>query len=562
MKEIADILTDFLAVLRNDIFEYYEKCYSYLKDLIAYKKINMNKKTENESEKHLKNTLGKMLKAVKTGLNTIGVSMDKINENQNSFINSLSKDTTRFPDYNSYFEIYLKNYVNKILFEILLDYLLDIDAKKLENINLFDLLPPYFLSKLNEFKKKHFSDPNSIEILRQQDYENFINFSDLTINSKEIPEPDILTQLREAKQDIIETLKTPKKDLLQSSIGSLETDLISKEVAFQTKMGDLKVEPPIINDGFKTIPQKDQELPVELYSDTFLDNFGHFSPINPSIINKFNIDKVSLINSKVVNQDFFDLENLFYFISILKMLNLECPFTTIEILEIVKNFINGRIFSSSKENIPDSKNIFYGLAILSELDLLNKTDIIDLFEIENFLKSDLEKYLPEKLELNLYSHLYLKLIAKSHNITINKNSILKLIFDLNLLSLKDFRPILDIYNYLASIKLLDRNANLDQFRTTYITEIKKLITSNGAVGDLITDSARALLILDLLNSKEQEIELCRNLLDFIMNSTNFFSLENLNIDFNWRKDIFGFKVELKMLYWALLASSQYVSLNP
>lgn len=545
MNEITDILTDFLAILRNEILDYYEKSYSYLKDLIAYKKINLTKKTETESEKRLKNTLEKMLKAIKTGLNTIGVSIDKINESQNNFRNSLRIDRTEHPDYNSYFEIYLKNYVNKILFEILIEYLLEIDTKKLENVNLFDLLPPYFISKLNEFKKKHFRDTNKIELFKQQDYNIYINFTDLTIKSTDIEEPDILTQLREAKQDIIETLKTPKKDLLKPSIESFDSESISKEIALKTKI----------------LPQKDQEFPIEINSDTFLDYLGHFSPIHPETINQFKIDKVSLINSKVVNQDFFDLENLYYFISIIKMLNIEFPFTDIEILVILKNFINDKIFSSSKDNIPDSRNIFFGLAILSELDLLNKTDIIDLIEIEKFIKSDLERYIPEKLELNLYSLLCLKLMAKSLDITMNKNFILKLMLNLNLLKFKDFKPALDIYNHLASIKLLDKNVNLNQFKTTYINEIKKLVTSNGSIDDLITESARVLLILDLLNLKEQESELCSNLLDFILNSTNFFNIENLDFNFNWRKDILGYKIELKMSYWALLASSQYTPVN-
>jgi len=545
MKEIPDILTDFLATLRNEILDYYKKSYSYLKDLIAYKKIDLNKKTQKESEKHLENTLGKMLKAIKTGLNTIGVSIDKLNENQNNFINSLSKDTTEYPDYNSYFEIYLKNYVNKILFEILIEYLLDIDTKKLENVNLFDLLPPYFISKLNEFKKKHFSEPNITEMFKQQNYDNYINFTDLTIKSKKISELNILAQLQEAKQDIIETLKTPKKDLLKSSIVNLDRELISKEITSQAKI----------------LPQKDQEIPIETDSDTFLDYFGQFSPIHTSISNQFKIDKVNLINSKVVNLNFFDLENLYYFISILKMLNIEFPFTNIEIFEILKNYIIRKIFSSSKDNIPDSKNIFFGLAILSELDLLNRTDIIDLLEIENFLKSDLEKFIPEKLELNLYSLLCLKLMAKEQKVTLDKNSILKLIFNVNLLKLEKFNPPLDIYNHLASIKLLNKTANLIEFKTTYMKEIKRLITPNNSAGDLITESAHVLLILDLLNLKEQEPELCSNLLNFIINSTSFFSIENLDNDFNWRKDILGYKIELKMLYWALLASSQYTPMN-
>jgi len=561
MKEIIEILTDFSAILRDDILDYYKKSYSYLKDLIAYKKIDLNKKTETESEKRLKNTLEKMLKAIKTGLNTIGVSMDKLNENQKNFLTSLNYERSEFPDYNSYFKIYLRNYVDKILFEILIEYLVDLDTKKLENANLFDLLPLYFVSKLNEFKKKYFNDPTNIEMFRQQNYINYINFTDLTIISNAILEPDILTQLRNAKHDSIETLKTPKKEILKTTIRSLDVERAFKEEPSLTTREDHSSQSTIIEKEIKISTQEVQDLIIETESDTFLDYFGHFSPIQSNITSQFKIDKVSLINTKIVNQDFFDIENLYYFVSIIKMLNIEFPFNNIEILRILKNYINGTIFSSSVSNVPDSKHIFFGIAILSELGLLNETDMIDLFEIEKFVKSELENFIPEKLELNLYSLLCLKLMAKRQNITLNKNAILELILNLNLLNLKDFNPTLDIYDHLASIKLLDKNTKLNRFMGSYINEIKKLVTPNGAIADLITASSRSLLILDLLNYKEQEPELCSKLLDFILNSTDFFSTENLNDDFNWRKDMLGYKIELKMLYWALLAISQYASLN-
>ncbi|MFX1595520.1 MAG: hypothetical protein ACFFBK_05610, partial [Promethearchaeota archaeon] len=275
------------------------------------------------------------------------------------------------------------------------------------------------------------------------------------------------------------------------------------------------------------------------------------------IVNNFKIDKVSLINSKVVNRDYFDLENLFYFISIIKMLDLEFPFTDNEILDIVKNFINEKVFSSSKDNISDPKNIFYGLSIFSELDLFIKTNIIDLLEIERYLLSYLDQFIPEKLEMNLYALLSLKLMLKMRKISINKGSIKNLIYNLNILNLQEFKPIFDIYNHLTSIKLLESAANFNQFKSNYIHEIKKLIISNGSVNDLISDSARALLIIDLLNLKEQESKICSNLVNFIFNKIPFFDTKSLNREFNWRQDKLGFKLELRMLFWALLANSQY-----
>ncbi|MFX0034854.1 MAG: hypothetical protein ACFE9I_04335 [Candidatus Hermodarchaeota archaeon] len=529
MKKITDILTDLIENLKDDILQYYLKSHSYLIDLINYKKVDLNKKIEGENEKNINNTLKKMLKAIKTGLNTIGVSIEVLNKNEKHFLEQLNKENMVFVDYKSYFNFFFENYIYKILFEIIIDYLLEIEKKKLENASLFDLTPPNFTLKLNKIKNEYFDSSEIVNLFIDHNYADFINLSDLTIKFKKITESDILKQLREAKEDIIESLKTPKKDLSTPSIE-------------------------------KILPQKEVKVGIEEFSGTFLDSFGNFNAIHPEIIKNFKIDKVSLINSKIVDIGYFDLENLFYFISIIKMLDLEFPFNYNEIIDIMKNFINGKVFSSSKNNISDPKNIFYGLSIFSELDLFNKTNIVDIFEIEKYLKSYLADFIPEKLEMNLYALLSLKLMQKMSKILISKEMIKKLIYNLNVLNLQEFIPTFDMYNHLASIKLLDREANLHQFKSNYINEIKKLILSNGSVNEIISDSARALLIIDLLNLKEQESDLCSNLLNFIFNRIHFFDPENLNIDFNWRKDKLGYKLELRMLFWALLANSQYFTL--
>ncbi|MFX1503762.1 MAG: hypothetical protein ACFFDH_22565 [Promethearchaeota archaeon] len=545
MKAITDILKDFFVVMRDDILEYYHRSHSYLKDLIIYKKIDLNKKTENEREKNLISNLKKMLKAIKTGLNTIGISIDKLNESQNDFMESLEENRAKIQDYNSYFQIYLIKYVNKILFDILIDYLLEVDTKKLENVNIFDLLPPFFISNLNEFKKKWFNTPEIINLFKQQNLDNYINFKELTFKSEETSELDILKQLQQAKQDIIDTLKTPKKELNKLSTDSEKEKLIS----------DKKIPPS------KLIVPSNQDFYADLVSDTFLDYFGRFSPINIDLVNRFNIKKVNLIKSREFSKEYFDLENLYHYISILRMLNIEVPFTEKEILDIVKNFINEKIFSSSKENLPDPKNIFYGLALFLELKLLNKTDLIDLRKIEEYLKLELKNFIPEKLELNLFSLLCLKLLGKNFKIAFNKNLILELLMKINIITLENFSPCLDIYNYLALLKLLDRNMSLVKFELMYTNEIKKLLTPNGSINDLITDSAKALLIFDLLKLKEKELEISNKLLTYISKTTDFFNIENLDKNFNWTNDKLGFKVELEILYWALLGYSQFISKN-
>ncbi len=587
MEEILHIFSEFLAKMKNEIFEYYKLTYSYLKDLIIYKKIDIRKNILAESEEIKKKTLEKILKAMKTGLNTIGVPILKLNEIQNNFMKLLSTKTNEIPDYNSYLKLYQRNFLNKILFEILFDYLLDIDTKKVENLKLFDLLPLNFLEKLNNFKEKNLKSSHIKKIFLQQDFDEYINYPNLTLKIKtsktiqkdEIiptikltetskksekrtePEQDILAQLQKAKEDIIETLKTPKKSLLTPPTLKLKRDSFPLEQITQTNNNIQKIHPQVGSHDNKVVRFPPKDLPTKKEDENFLDFFGKFSPIHLDLINRFKIDTVSLLNSRVNNLDFMDLENIFYYISNLRMLDLDLPFNNIEILEIVKNYMNGDIFSSSKNNIPDIKSIFYGLTIFSELNLWDSTNVINVSKIEKFIKLNLKNFIPEKLELNVYSLLCLKVMEKNELLIMDIKFPLNYVLNLKLSKLEEYSPIQDIYNHLAIIRLFNKGANISELKRKYLNEIKKLTTSIGSINNTFTDSAKALLIIDLLSLKEKEPDLCSGLLNFIINSTTFFNLINLNKDFNWRNNQLGYKIELKMLFWALLACSRYAPLK-
>ena len=239
------------------------------------------------------------------------------------------------------------------------------------------------------------------------------------------------------------------------------------------------------------------------------------------------------------------------------MLGIEFPFNSIEILEILKNYISEMVFSFSKYDTPDPVSVFYGLAIITELDLVHRTNIINLQAIEDFLMKGFKRFIPEKLKLNFYTLLSLKMLEKNEIISSNKEGFLAQVLGLDLLNLKGFNPTLDIYNHIGFIKILNRNIDLSMFTTPYINELKKILSPNGSIDDLITESARTLLIINLLDLKNQESVICNRLLNFIITSTDFFSLQNINKDFNWRIDKIAYKIELRMLFWALLACTQY-----
>jgi len=582
MEDQLNFLTEFLSLMKNDIVDYYKRSQLYLKDLVSYKNINLKIITSTETIEVFEATLIKMLKAIKTGLNTLGVPISKLTEIQNNYLNEMNKSSIEMYDYNSCLQHYLNEYVNRILFEILIEYLLDLDIKKIEALELFKLVPSSFIDKLDHFKKQNNISDNMKEYITLSGIEEYLNISDLSIKI-EIPKKnpnkidisimneeresgnteekkgdklDILKQLEEARKDSIETLKAPKTEAFKTSIEQLKGTNLQKD--YQKVADVVKHIPSIIpKDNIKTPRTPEIEYITVGKAVIFLDYIGNLPSIDSEIINRFKINTVNLLNSRVVNPDFLDLESLFYYISIMKMLGIEFPFTSIEILEILKNYISEMMFSFSKNNLPDPVNIFYGLAIITELDLIHRTNIISLQAIEEFLMAEFNAFMPEKLKLNYYTLLALKMLGKNEIISSNKERLLPQVLGLDLLHLEGFHPTLDIYNHIGFVKMLDRNIDLSKFNTPYINELKKGLTLNGAIDDLITESARTLLILNLLDMKNQESVLCSRLLNFIIRSTDFFSLENLNKDFNWRIDKIAYKIELRMLFWALLACTQY-----
>ncbi|MHA1438234.1 MAG: hypothetical protein ACTSPD_11705 [Promethearchaeota archaeon] len=636
MEEIAPIITAFCELLKEEIFEYYNRYYSYLKDLFTDKKIDLKFKTSYENKKTILNTIETMIKTTKIALSTIGVSKNRIYQVEKYFKGIVVNSD--YEDYNSYFENDIKVEIDKILFEILIEYIIDLDTNKIDNLDLFDLLPRKFINKLDQFRDDYIIsthlkriinnmlpeihkivDPSKLipiskitekvlegkreapkEIIEEKEIEKPIREikkvkekAETISDVEEVDETILLKQLELAKKENIEALKKSIKSSIKAtesrikepsemkifdskisipksqmpttkpikepiitptiSSKSLKTETTApKEVALKVEKPTQEISVP------KGEPTRVEPLPdykVELK--TYLEYFGNFFPIDASVRAKFNINLTNLINLGILNQDFFDLENLFYYISIFKMLDVSFPINKDDILTLTKKYINGKTFSLSKETPPDPISIFYGLAIFSELNLLNNNKVIDLLDIEMFLESELKNFLPEKLHLNFYTLMCFKLIERNGGIITDKNHLLNPMLSLSLANLENYIPVIDIYEQVASIKLIDYNADLSHFKALYAKDLKQLITSNGAVNDTITDSARTLLTFKLLDLDKQEYSVIKRLIKYITSSTNFFYLDNINKDFNWQSDKIGFTIELRMLFWALLASSQY-----
>ncbi len=638
MEEITLILSSFCESFKTIILEYYNRCYSYIKDLYADKSIDLKFKITYENEKIVKDTVESMVKTTKIALSTIGVSKSRIALEDNVLKEISSKKGDDYQDYNSYFQHDLKKIATKILFEILLEYLADAQGNKIENLDLFDLLPRNFLAQIDQFKRTNVNSPYIKKNLAQQisQIENIVNPLDLSLKveiarpvkkqpEKQVAEIEkvsqveierasttksigqdltIFQQLEEAKKINLEALKSSiKKSVIEAKpviekppqakvsppLAPVASEVpvksvlphvapVASEVPVKSVLPSPKILPPsppklpptqeIVKPQpsleikqpqiIAPSPVKEEiKVPVKKEVKTFLESFGSSRPISNDIINKFQIEKKNLVQTPILNPEYFTLESLFYYVSIMKMLKLELPFRSEDYIQILGRYINNKIFCISKDVKPDPISIFYGLSVLSELKLLNNTDTIDLLGTEMFLESEFKKFIPEKLHLNLYTILCLKLLERNGGVISDKTGLLNQILNFDITSLEQFNPTLDIYEYLSLLKSIDNNVNITHFKALYISELKKMVAQNGSIKDTVTDSARMLLVLDLLEAKSQEYKLSREMLNYVSSAAKYFNLETLNPYLNWQMDALGYTVELRMLYWALLASSQY-----
>ncbi|TFF90770.1 MAG: hypothetical protein EU548_01330 [Promethearchaeota archaeon] len=604
MEEITPVIGNFLNSLNKEIKEYYERVYSYIRDLFADKNIDLKFKTAYEDDETISETLDSMIKTCKLALTTIGASKKEIKEVEDVLTEITPQESDEYPDYNTYFQNDIKPHISKYLFKFLVEFLIDLDFNKIENLDLFDLLPRKFINDLDGFKEEYITSTSLrrhineklMETVELVDYKEFSLRSGIPsakpIAPKKVEAPsevkpkavdedskeiDILKEITDVKNLNVEALKSSIK---KSALGIKEKpkgevkEEIKKKVEKKAPTVEEKppkpITPSLEKEAVKakpappTLPEK-KEVPVKKAEPTvkeaptyYFDYYGQFQPLNPSIKGKFNINLENLLEAKKLNSEFFNLETLFYYISIFKIIDKEIPLSSDDVIKLSKPYLKNKIFSNPTNGTPDPITVFYGLAIFSEMDLLDDASLIDLLNIEMFLEAELKEFNPKKLHINLYSLLGLKLLEKNGGIIADKSHLLNPLLSLDLTELEKYTPVLDIYEQLTLIKVLDKKVDLSHFKALYTKELKKLMApETGAINDTITDSARTLLILSLLKMKQLEFGLTQKLLKYIATTTDFFSLENLDKDFNWKKDKYGFAVELRMLFWALFCCLEY-----
>ena len=525
MEDLKTIISNLVDVLKEEINEFYKIYELYLSDLILSKNVNTSINIDSCIEKDANNNILSIIAATNSALITIGIDKSKLTADHELYQEFYEQKKSQYTNFLSFFQLGLKEYINKHLFIIILEYLMEIDNKIIENLDLFDLLPHDFRNKLNRFKNNSNISGKVINHLGifSNDLLSYFNPSELTFKVEDLQiedpieslsEEDILKELQEARQENIEAIS--------HSSNELNSDLMLKK----TKNSSL------------------------------LNYFVSIPKLNQSITSKININIKQLRKFILSSPEFLDLENLYYAINTFKMLGEELQLEPGYVENIVSYFISGKIFSTGRYHKPSPISIYHGLSVLSELDLLNSSDLIDLLDIEMFLENELNPFIPEKLSLNFFTLLSLKLLKKRGGIITDKSYLIDPLIKLDLFNLEGFKSS-DLYYYLSSLKLVDDTFDFNNLQGQYLNFLEEKKLPDGSFNGSTTETARILLTLVLLNSSGKEISIISELLKFLNQNLSFF-IENQDFDdFKCFSNKIAFKIELRMLFWMLIALSQY-----
>ncbi|TXT53472.1 MAG: hypothetical protein BAJALOKI2v1_950003 [Promethearchaeota archaeon] len=551
MEEFENLIRKFSIDFRSEINAHYQNFYEYLLDLYSYKGFRGEDGNLGEvpldKNQNLQNLL---IKIPKIGMNTIGVSDQTLSRLENDLEKSLEKIDIKEHSLGQLFQKAFKRYINYILFSILIEFIIDVDSEKIEKLEEFDLLGRNFIKKLKTFKSQNLIPQKLREIFKNNEKRRRIIHSYFRF-------PEELKEQGLEKESKVEKMEQDFEEKKTSNEKTENDDEVIRELekAIRKNLESLKKSIKSSISSSDMILKKAEST----YPQTFLDHFGNFRAIDTQKAEKFKIDFDKLKKSILDQRDFYDLESLFYYLSIMKMLDLKIPLKRSDLIEIIQKFVRNGVFiqSDKDEEKSDLSALFYGLLALSNLQKLKNNNFIDFNSIKRILEEEIEHFIPEKLHINYFIFFSLEILRRNKFYGLEDKNLLTPLINLNLFDLDEFNLILDFYEQIVCIKLLDKNANLNFFKALYIKHLKKMMEKNGSINHSITKTARTLLILDLLELNKKEIMMSSRLLKYITQATEFFKLSKNKYKLDWEQDPLALKIELRMLFWSLLACGQF-----
>jgi len=579
MESIDNFFDVLQSVLGKDILYYFTKFYEYLDDVFEDRKVDMDFDTKYDNLKTYKKNIENILNVASLGLRTIGVSKDQMQDEITNFLDSIKEKNDSLKTYGETFNTNIKPIIEFFLIDIIVKYLTNEDKETISNLDLFDLLPRGFVNRLDDFEITHITPKiksqlsgkklkippmtKITELVAKPEIEVEPNLKTVKIpevkpikvTKKEPPKPTPKVEIKEL--DILDQIKLQKEE----SVKIIEEKKVTAEDDTSILLD--KISQRLTEDiSFIEGLEKSTEIskPIEIKppveeKESFLEYFGAFPELPTSIKNGINIIKENFL--KINTRELQDLETFYYYIACLKMMGEGIPYSSEEIAKKLQNFMYERVFSEAPDVLPDPLSVFFGTAIFSVFNLLSKK-AVDINKIKSFLKDELEDFIPWKLHLNTYSLLTLRVLEKN-GVTIDKypnigSTLSK--FDLNSLE-ENYYPSIDLFDKLISLKIIDGKIDFNSYTPDFLIELEKNILNDGSINNNLTDTSKFLLIASMLDIDETINDKIEKMIHYIKNEGNFFYNPEKTTKLNWSLDDLGFKLEVRMLFWTLLALSQF-----
>jgi len=362
--------------------------------------------------------------------------------------------------------------------------------------------------------------------------------------------------MEEKKKDLNDPSEDNELELIESLEQAIRDNLNTLKTDIKTSLNQSDSSK---NFAQKSTEKKEHKVRVKK-SNSFINYFGNLPTLSPRVLNKFDINVPNFKNSITNFLDNVDLESFYYYISIYKIIGEDFNLDLEKILTILEDHINSGMFVSSETQKPEVKSTFLGLSILSEFDYYKSSELINFDKIEAFLRYELEQIKPEKLHINYYVLNCVNILnRKAFRIELESDQIFNKIRDFDITTLENFDPTIDYYEFFSCIQVLDSEEILKEVKNNYENLIINTYDNLELQKLSLTATARILLTIDLLNLKNDKNQLIKHLLDKLMNSTRIFSSDIQDTDFSWNKDKIAWLLELRMLFWALIASFRFYS---
>lgn len=593
MDSFEDFYKILNSVLGNDIDYYFGKFYEYLDDVFEDRKVDLNFDAKYDSLKVYKKNISDILEVASLGLRTIGVAKSKLQGIVSDFLANIRDKDPEAKTYGVVFNKSIKPIIKSFLVDIIVDFLSGEDKEAVSNLDLFDLIPRGFVDRLGDFEK-NYMNAEIKTLLKTKDFKIDALPVIAQLETVVIPPTKKAPPVKKEPKKVEEVKpkvepKPIKKKIVEEKPAKIPTKTDGLELDILEKIKQHKIDSAKYLESYVT-KQEDETTEVlskisqrlteditfieTLESDTsileavkekavidevgnFIGYFGAIPELPTAVKDNLQVIKENFL--KINTREFQDLETFYYYIACLKMMGVSLPYSSDEIANRLQNFMYDKIFSESAEAIPDPLNIFFGTAIFSEFNLLLKNDV-DVEKIKVFLSQELDDFLPWKLHLNAYSLITLKILERN-GISVKKYlNLEKPISNFDLKSLENYYPSIDLYDKLISLKILNQASDLKSFSQEFLTQLEENLSPNGGINNNLTDTSKFYLIASMLDIDEKINSKIVDMINFIKSETKFFDEEEAPTSLSWKKDNLGYKLEVRMLYWALIALSQFPNL--